>query len=213
MDDSSQMTDDELSTLLRANDHVAPVLRAERVMALSRRRQMRRTVLIAAATVVLAASVATAAVPGFSVQTLVRRALARGDPDQSSRVHPQAQSADAAAARGIAFVPERQTLITFAAEQALGSLRVRLTNQASLKITQTSSDRDALFTLTPDGVSVSNDASTANYEILVPVTVSRARIQVAGKTIYNKVGSRLSCDGTLDLERSCLISMQHVSPR
>jgi hypothetical protein len=205
------MTDEGLTMLLRAIDHVPPVLRVERVMMLSRRRQMRRSALIAAATVVLAATVATAAIPGFSVQTFLRRTFTRGAPPPSSRVLPQAQSVDAAIARGIAFVPEHQAHITFAAEQTLGILRVRLTNDASLKITQTSADRDARFTLTPDGAAVSNAGSTASYEILIPATVARARIHVAGRTVYTKMGVQLSCDGTLDAERSCLISMQPPS--
>ena len=207
-DSSQQMTDEELSALLRADDHVPPVLGVERVMTLSRRRHMRRSALIAAATVILAATVATAAIPGFSVQTFLRRALARGAARQGSRTLPQAQSADAAIVRGIAFVPEHQANIAFAAEQTLGTLRVRMTNGASLKITQTSSDRDARFTLTPDGVSVSNAGSTASYEILIPTAISEARIHIAGRSVYTKAGLQLSCDGSLDHERGCLISMQ-----
>jgi len=207
------MTDEELSAMLRAIDHAIPVLRVERVMALSRMRQMRRGALIAAATVVFAATVATAAVPGFSVQTFIHRALARGTPPSSSRALPQTQAADAAIARGISFVPEQQARITFAAEQTLGSLRVRLTNEASLKITQTSPDRDSRFALTPDGVSVSNAGSTASYDILIPATLPRARVHVAGRTVYIKVNAQLSCEGTLDSERSCVISMQRTPSR
>ena len=210
-DPSQQMTDEELSTLLHAIDHAPPVLRVERVMMLSRRRQMRRGALIAAATVVLAASVATAAVPGFSVPALLRLTFTRDTPPLSSHAHPQAQSADVSVARGIAFVPAHEVRIEFAADQVLGSVRVRLTKEASLKVTQASSDRDARFALTPDGVSVSNAGSTASYEILIPATLARAYIELAGRPVYAKVGTQLKCKGTLDAERSCLISMPRPS--
>ena len=209
-DSSQQLSDEELSALFRAIDHRAPALRAERVMALSRARRIRRSTLLAAATVVLAATVATAAVPGWPLRTLIDRALAPRTSRVSVGAPPQAQAPDDAVARGIAFVPEHRTRVSFAAAQPIGNLRVRLTSGASLRITQTSSDRDAQFALTPDGVSVSNNGSTASYEILMPVGLAEAHVHIAGKAVYSKTGPELSCDGTLDPERSCLISMQRT---
>jgi hypothetical protein len=209
-DPRQQLSDEELSALFRAIDHPAPTLRAERVMALSRARRLRRSTLLAAATVVLAATVASAAVPGSPVRTLIDRVLAPSTPRAGASAPAQAQAPDDAVARGIAFVPEHRTRISFAATQPMGSLRVRLTSGASLRITQTSSDRDAQFALTPDGVSVSNGGSTASYEILIPISIADARIHIAGKVVYSKAGVELSCDGTLDPERSCLISMQRA---
>ncbi len=193
MRDSRQpLSDEGLSALFRAIDHPAPALRADDVMALSRARRMRRGTLLAAATVVLAATVATAAVPGFPVRALIDRALAPRTPRLSASAPSSAQAPDDAVARGIAYVPEHRARVSFAAAQQTGSLRVRLTIGASLRITQTSSDRDAKFALTPDGVSVSNAGSAAGYEILIPVSIAEARIYIAGKSVYFNNLSELS---------------------
>ena len=209
-DSSQQSSDEELSALFRSIDHPAPALRAERVMALSRARRVRRSTFLAAATVLLAASVATAAVPGSPVRALIDRVLAPRAARVRAGAPPRAQAADDAVARGIAFVPEHGARVAFASAQPMGSLRVRLTSGASLRITQTSADRDAQFALTPDGVSVSNAGSTASYEILIPASIAEAHIHIGGKSVYSKTGAELSCDGTLDPERSCLISMQRT---
>ena len=209
-DSSQQSSDEELSALFRSIDHPAPALRADRVMALSRARRVRRSTFLAAASLVLAATVASAAVPGSPVRTFIHRAFALGAPRVRAGAPPRTQAADDAVARGIAFVPEHGARVTFASAQPMGSLRVRLTSGASLRVTQTSADRDAEFALTPDGVSVSNAGSTASYEILIPATIAEARIHIAGKSVYSKTGAELSCDGTLDPERSCLISMQRT---
>jgi hypothetical protein len=114
----------------------------------------------------------------------------------------------ASVARGISFVPDRRSRITFAAEQSSGSLRVHVTDGASLRITQTSSDREAQFTLAPDGASVHNSGSTASYEILLPNRISDAAILIAGKRVYSRIGMHSSCAGTRDSEQGCVISMQ-----
>jgi hypothetical protein len=216
-DSRQQLSDEELSTFLRAIDHPTPALGVDRVMAVARQRRMRRSTLLAAATVVLAATVATAAVPGSFVRTLVHRTLADHSPHAIVKAARQEQSSDAAVARGIAFVPEQRTRVSFAVTQPVGSLRVRLTSDASLRITQTSADRDAQFALTSDGVLVSNEGSAASYEILIPDAIAEARIHIGGVAVYSKIGHELSCDGALDSGRSCLISMRRsrsdVSPR
>ena len=77
-------------------------------------------------------------------------------------------------------MPQHRARISFEAAQPTGILRVRLTNGASLRVTQTSSDSDATFALTPDGVSVSNSGSTASYEIQIPIGVVEAHVHIAG---------------------------------
>jgi hypothetical protein len=206
-----QMTDDELSMLLRAVDHAPPDLRADEIMTRARRRHTRRSTLIAAAALVAATTVAAAAVPGFALHEYIRHAIGAIGPRAPQTAHvaapAQVPTSTASVSRGISFVPARRTRVVFAAEQSSGSLRVRVTDELSLRITQTSSDREAQFTLTPDGASVHNSGSTASYEILIPDSISDAVIVVAGRSVYSRVGMHSSCAGSRDSEQGCVIAM------
>ncbi|MDB4910117.1 MAG: hypothetical protein JWO39_940 [Gemmatimonadetes bacterium] len=202
------MTDDELSTLLRALDRAPPDLRADEIIIRARRRHTRRSTLIAAAAFVAVATVAAAAVPGFPLHEYIRHAVGSRAPKAANVAAPaQAPAPTASVSRGISFVPDRHSRIAFAAEQSLGSLRVHVIDGPSLRITQTSSDREAQFTLTPDGASVHNAGSTASYEILLPDRISDAVVLIAGKSVYSRIGIHSSCSGTRDSEQGCVISM------
>ena len=209
MDSRQPMTDDELSMLLRAVDHAPPGLRADEIMTRARRHHARRSTLIAAAALVAAATVAAAAVPGFALHEYIRRAIGPRAPQTAHVAAPaQAPTSTASVSRGISFVPDRRARVTFAAGQSAGSLRVRVTDGSSLRITQTSSDREAQFTLTPNGASVHNSGSTASYEVLIPDRISDAVILVAGRNVYSRIGMHSSCAGTRDSEQGCVISMR-----
>jgi hypothetical protein len=202
------MTDDELSMLLRAIDRAPPNLRADEIMMRARRRHTRRSTLIAAAAFVAAATVAAAAVPGFALHEYIRQAVGPRAPKTAHVATPVLAPPPAASvSRGISFVPDRHARITFAAGQSSGSLRVHVTDGPSLRITQTSSDRESQFTLTPDGASVHNAGSTASYEILLPDKVSDAVILIGGASVYSRTGIHSSCSGTRDSEQGCVISM------
>lgn len=202
------MTDEELSMLLRAIDRAPPVLRADEIMARARGRHTRRSTLIAAAAFVAAATVAAAAVPGFALHEYIRQAITPRAPKTAQVTAPsQAPMVAGSVARGISFVPDRRSRVTFAAVQSSGSLRVRVIDGASLRITQTSADREAQFTLTADGASVHNSGSTASYEILLPDRIPDAAILIAGKSVYSRIGMHSSCAGTRDSEQGCVISM------
>jgi hypothetical protein len=207
-DSRQQMTDDELSILLRAVDHAPPALRADEIMARARRRHMRRSTLIAAATFVAAATVAAAAVPGFTLHEYIRNAIGSRVPQTAHVAAPaQAPTSTAAVSRGISFVPGRRSRIVFAAEQSSGSLRVRVIDGSSLRITQSSSDREAQFTLTPDGALVHNSGSTASYEVFIPDRIFDAVVLIAGTSVYSRIGMHSACAGTRDSEQGCVISM------
>jgi hypothetical protein len=202
------MTDDELSMLLRAIDRAPPNLRADEIMMRARRRRTRRSTLIAAAAFVAAATVAAAAVPGFALHEYIRQAVGSAAPTIAHVAAPaKAPASTAPVARGISFVPDRHSRIAFAAEQSSGSLRVHVIDGTSLRITQTSSEREAQFTLTPDGASVHNAGSTASYEILLPDRIANAVVLIAGKSVYSRIGIHSSCSGKRDSEQGCVISM------
>jgi hypothetical protein len=207
-DDGQQMTDHELSMLLRDIDHAPPTVRADEIMMRARRRHTRRSTLIAAATFIAVATVAAAAVPGFTLHNYIRQVIgARVRKTAHVAAPAQAPTSTSSISRGISFVPDRRPRIAFEAEQGSGSLRVELTDGPSLRITQTSSDREAQFSLTPDGASVHNSGSTASYEILIPNTISDAVILIAGRRVYSKTGMHSSCAGTRESERGCVIAM------
>jgi hypothetical protein len=207
-DSRRQMADDELSMLLRTIDHAPPAVRADDIIMRARRRHTGRSAAMAAAALLAAATVASAAVRGFALHEFIRQAIASRAPRAAQVAGAEQSPASVpSVSRGISFVPDRRSQVSFAAEQSSGALRVRATDGSSLRITQTSADRESQFSLTPEGASVHNAGSTASYEILIPDRIFDAVVLIAGKRVYSRTGMHSSCAGTKDSTQSCVISM------
>jgi hypothetical protein len=203
--------DAELSAMLRSIDHRAPRISADVVMARVRWRHTRNSALLAAAAVVVAATIATAAVPGTALNGFVRGLL-------GVRARPVAQSErpssvvpaplPVAAARGIAFVPGDHANVVFRASQASGELRLRVADVASVRVTQLTEGGDARYDLTPDGVDVDNAGSTASYELVLPTALVRATVRVGGRVVASKERAVLSCGGKRPAAASCVLPLR-----
>jgi hypothetical protein len=200
------LTDDDLSTLLRSIDRAPPVVNIDHIIARARQRHSRRNILIAAAAILATATAAAATVPGLLMHTLGHHA----EVNREIRPHSPAQlPLVAGSARGIAFAPERGVRIAFATAQTTGTVRIQSTDDSSLRITQTSSNREAQFGLTPDGVSVDNSGSTSSYEISIPATLRDAEVRIAQRIVYVKNGAHRLCSGSDDPKHNCTIAMKH----
>lgn len=198
--------DDEMRGLLASIDHPAPVLSANDVITRARFRSRRRTALAAAAAVVLAASVATAAVPGSYFWRSVRHFIDRQAAAPAPRHSSDAGTSDATA-RGIAFVPGPQVDVDFRAEQASGALEVRWADVSSVMLAQTGSRTEAHYALTPGGVIVDNGGSIASYSLVLPRTLARARVRIAGRLVLSKDADSVSCAGARVDSGSCVIEV------
>lgn len=204
-----QFADEELSRMLASIDHPAPPLRASWIIARARARAGRRSALLAAAAVLMVASVATASVSGSFVRRFLQTLLDGGAPAPVAAPTGNAAATDAAS-RGIAFAPGAQVDVDFRAEQTSGALQVRWAEVPTVMLTQTGASGDAHYALTPSGVIVSNDGSTASYTLVLPRTVMTARVRVAGRIVFSKDADNVSCTGTRVDTGSCVIEVAAV---
>ncbi|MEO8880410.1 MAG: hypothetical protein ABI446_08420 [Gemmatimonadaceae bacterium] len=201
--------DDALSRMLASIDHPIPPLEVGSVMRRARGRSGRRSALLAAAAVIMVASVATATVPGsFGRRYLERWISGRVAPHApATSAQTRGEGASDAGARGIAFAPGAQVDIDFKAEQASGALQVRWADVATVMLAQTGSQGEAHYALTPGGVIVDNAGSRASYSLVLPRTLARARVRVAGKVVLSKEGQAISCAGVREDTGSCVIEV------
>jgi hypothetical protein len=199
-------TDDALSRMLASIDHPVPALRANDVITRARIRSGRRSALLAAAAVILLASVATATVPGSYLRRYLQHLLDGRAPAATARQTVDA-AASVAASRGIAFTPGPQVDVDFRTEQASGALQVRLADVSSVMLAQTGSRGEAHYALTPDGVLVDNGGSTASYSLVLPHALARARVRIAGRLVFSKDADSVSCTGSRVDTNGCVIEV------
>lgn len=192
--------------MLATIDRAAPPLRASEVIARARVRSGRRSALLAAAAVIMVASVATATVPG----SIVRRYLQGIFGDHTMVVTPSragdATAADAAS-RGIAFAPGAEVSVDFSAGQSSGTLEVRSGNVSSVTLAQSGASGEAHYALTPTGVIIRNEGSTASYALVLPRTVVNTRVRIAGRVVFSRHGDRVSCTGIRVEAKGCVIKV------
>ncbi len=206
LEPEEQFPDAELSRMLASIDHPLPTLRASDVIGRARGRAGRRSAFLAAAAVLMVASVATATVPGSYLRRYLQQLMTG-----SSTAQPVRQTAGAPASeeasRGIAFAPGPQVDVEFRAEQTTGAVQVRWADVGTVVLSQTGSSGSAHYALTPGGVIVDNGGSTASYSLVFPRTIERALVRVAGRLVLSKDGETVSCAGTRDDTGSCVIEV------
>ncbi|MBK5188630.1 MAG: hypothetical protein JJD97_10300 [Gemmatimonadaceae bacterium] len=200
-----RLADAELSRLLASIDHPMPRVSAAQVIMRARARSGRRSMLLAAAAVLAVASVATATVPGSFVRRYLHQLV--GARSAAPSPAPAAQPASEAASRGIAFTPGAEVEIDFRALQATGVVAVRWADARTVLLTQSGSSGDAHYALTPTGVIVDNGGSAASYTLVLPRSLERARVRIAGGVVLAKEGDTVSCAGARDDVGSCEIAM------
>ena len=201
--------DDALSRMLASIDHPIPPLEVSSVMRRARVRSGRRTALLAAAAVLMVASVATATVPGSFARRYLERWIDGRSAPHSSPTSEQARGDGArdVGSRGIAFAPGRQVDIDFKEEQTSGALQVRWADVAKVMLAQTGSQGEAHYALTPGGVIIDNAGSLASYSLVLPRTLARAQVRVAGKVVLSMEGQTVSCGGVREDTGSCVIEV------
>lgn len=208
-DPERHLTDNEFAQLLTLLDHPVPRVDATQIMTRVRKSRTKKSAMLAAAALLFAATIATAAVPGTALHDLVRtlfeeESTAVVNPHRGSRVQ---REPPAAAPRGIAFAPRDHATIVFRAEQSSGELYVRVDSSSSVKITATG-DGDARYELTPDGAEVENAGSTASYEIVIPAALAHATVRVNGRVMSSKEGAELVCNAKRASTGRCVVALQ-----
>ena len=202
-DSNEQFADAELSRLLASIDHRVPLVNVNDVIRRARTRSGRPDLLIAAAALLAVAGVAAASVPGTFLNRYAERLLARVT--QAPATVAPAPAASDAASRGISFVPGAQVDVDFRAVQTSGALQVRWVDAGTVLLAQTGSNGEAHYALTPTGVVVDNEGSTASYSLVLPRTLSRAHVRIAGRVVLSKDGDTVSCAGARDDSGTCVI--------
>ena len=176
-----------------------PALRIDAIMRRARRPRLRWGA-IAAALALFVATVAGATVGRPYVQALVARIRAVVHP--TPPVPPNASGRGQA---GIAFVPGPLAEIAFDASQATGALHVSLADTAEVLIDPTAS---VTYRVHPDGVIVHNRGSEASYDIVVPRQAAHVRILVAGRVLFEKIGSAVSATAPAETAGRYVIKIQ-----
>jgi hypothetical protein len=202
-DTNEQFADAELSRLLASIDHRVPVVNVNYVISRAHRRSGRPHLLIAAAALLAVAGVAAASVPGTFLNRYAQRLLTRVT--QAPATVAPAPAASDAASRGISFAPGAQVDVDFRASQASGALQVRWAEVGTVLLAQTGSEGEAHYALTPTGVVVDNEGSTASYSLVLPRTLPRARVRISGRVVLSKDGDTVSCAGARDDSGTCVI--------
>lgn len=209
-DTNEQFADAELSRLLASIDHRVPPVNVNDVIRRARTRSGRPDLLIAAAALLAVAGVAAASVPGTFLHRYAERLMARAT--QAPATTPSAPAASDASSRGISFAPGAQVDVDFRFLQASGALQVRWADVSTVLLAQTGSNGEAHYALTPDGVVVDNGGSMASYSLVLPRSLPRARVRVAGRVVLSKDGETISCAGARDESGTCVIDIGGVKP-
>lgn len=207
----THFSEEELRDLLASIDHPVPPVDVHEVIMRARARSGWRSALLAAAAVLVVATAAAATVRSSFVARLLDRMHAR--PTSQSARAPSAVAIGVAASRGIAFVPGGQVEVEFRAAQPSGELQVRWADASSVLLTQTGAEGDAHYALTPTGVIVDNARSAASYSLVLPRTVQRARVRIAGREVLAKNGETISCSGARDDGGICTIVLTAAGPK
>jgi hypothetical protein len=208
----THFSEEELRDLLASIDHPVPPVDVHEVIMRARARSGWRSALLAAAAVLVVASAAAATVRSSFVAHLLDRMHTARSTAQSART-PSAVATGVAASRGIAFVPGMQVEVEFRAVQSSGELQVRWADASSVLLTQTGAEGDAHYALTPTGVIVDNARSAASYSLVLPRSVQRARVSIAGREVLAKNGETISCSGARDDRGICTIVLTAAGPR
>jgi hypothetical protein len=204
-DSNEQFADAELSRLLASIDHRVPLANVNDVIKRARARTARPSLLIAATALLAVAGVAAASVPDTILHRYAQRLFARVT--QAPAAVAPAPAAVDAASRGISFAPGAEVDVDFRAVQGSGALQVRWADVGTVLLAQTGSNGEAHYALTPNGVTVDNEGSTASYSLVLPRTLPRARVRIAGRVVLSKDGETVSCAGARDDSGTCVIEI------
>jgi hypothetical protein len=182
----------ETVALLQLLPTATPDLRIETIVARARGPRLRWGA-IAAALLLGVATVAGATVGRPYIRELVARvrAVVRSAPPAP----PEAPAPLERGQVGIGFVPGSQADISFDAPQAAGMLRLSLADTAKLMIDPSA---PVTYRVHPGGVIVHNAGSEASYEIVVPRQARHVRILVAGRVLFEKMGSTITAASPAD---------------
>jgi hypothetical protein len=197
-------SDAEFREMLTLLDHRVPRVDANDVILRARPARSWRSALLAASAVFAVATVAAATVPGSWMARLTERVRQAPSAVQGTPA-PTGAAASTAGSRGIAFVPGEEVDVQFRATQPSGAVQVRWANDSSVLLTQTGAEGDAHYSLTPTGVIVENEGSTASYSLVLPRTIAHARVRVAGREVLAKHADTISCGGSQDAKGVCTI--------
>ena len=210
-DPERQLMEGDFAQLFALLDHPVPRVDAVQIIARVRRLRTRRSAMLAAAALLCAATIATAAVPGTGVNDIVRSLLGQPSTRTVRLQHESSKRtqlpAVPAAPLGIAFIPRERATILFRADQPSGELYVRVDTTSSVKLTATGGGVTR-YDLTPDGVEIDNVGSTASYELVLPATLAHVTVRANGRVIASRERGRLECGAKATAGDSCVVVLQ-----
>lgn len=175
----------EITDSLSSLDRPPPPVTAEMVVTHARRGARRG---------LLAAGLGTLLIGGAAVvfaTAIPRQWFARMfHPHAGARVQGPAHAPAPSTHSGIALVPGRALVLSFRAEQSSGSVHISLVPDSLVTVQALGDTVD--YTVGTDAVTIGNDERTiANYEILVPQTLTHIRVQVGDRVIFSRNDSAI----------------------
>ena len=190
----SAATGDEKFVLdrLRLLDHPPPSRDAASVMVGRRARGPRWIRWAAGIVLTLGAAGAAYAIPGSPVRRLVDRIAARTTTAPAERPAEPRQPTDSVVA-GIAVSPGDRLTLVFSSEQPPAVATVSLTDGADVVVRAVGGH--AAFASDVDRLSINNEATAARFEVEIPRRAAHVEIEVAGRRVLVKQGSRVVIEG------------------
>ncbi len=184
---AAEREEHDVFALLRAVDHAPPPLTAEAVIARARGKGLGPMRWAAGALLALGVAGAAYAMPGSPVRAWVEAIGQRlAGPPGPSREAPGPALVEPPAVAGIAVAPGRQLRIVFTSYQAVGEVRVSLTDSA--EVSARAPVGAATFSTGGDRLVIANDEGTATFEIRIPRTAPWIEIHVGGSRVFLKRG-------------------------
>lgn len=180
-----QRLDGEIGALLVELDHPVPRLRPPAVA--PRPHRLRRAA-IAAATTLLAAGIAAAAVPGTSLHRWVQDRLEIARPRAAMAPTGRRTPADEQAAGGIEMPGSGTLTIAFTQPQAGGILTVAVAERPVVSLR--SFGGQVAYQIGEGRIVVDNRRPAGRYALEVPPGLRRLTVMLGGRTIYARDGSQ-----------------------
>jgi len=190
--------------LLEELDHEAPPLDWEAVTRAAPRGRTARELIAASLAFLLVAGGLLHAVPGSPLRGWIDAVLGEG----SGPAEPALPATDAADAplSGIAVVPSDPFEVAFAAPQRTGRIRVTLVSSDRLELTV--SGEPVELESGVDHLIVSNQGSSASYELRIPRTLSSIRVRVGAETILDKREGSIRTTAPRDSSGAYLVDLR-----
>lgn len=207
--EAARREDRGIAELLSVLDHPVPHVDPDELV-LRARRGVVRLELVAASVALLVLAGAAFALPGSPVRSWVSGAF--GGPRETAGV-PAGWEQGGAFERppsGVSVLPGRDFELVFETAQDSGVIRISLSDQAEMTIHSDSGDIG--YSVEPQGVTVLNSGSVANYQLVLPEGAESIRIRVDDTIIFYRREGAIETSAAQNAPGRYVVEFRALSP-